>query len=38
MMNILRMLGYNLIRAGRTRNTCHYYLEARKETYMTTGY
>ncbi len=38
MENILRILGYNLIRAGRTRNTSHYRLEARKETYITTGY
>ena len=38
MMNILRILGYNLIQAGQTRNTCHYYLEARKEKYISQGY
>ena len=38
MNQILRTLGYNLIQAGQTRNTRHYYLEARKETYITAGY
>lgn len=38
MMNILQVLGYNLIQAGRARNICHYYLEARKEKYITQGW
>ena len=38
MVRILQVLGYNLIQAGRTRNICRYYMEARKETYITTGY
>lgn len=38
MTRILRTLGYNLIQVGRAWNICHYYLEARKETYITAGY
>ena len=38
MFRIFRVLGYNLIQAGQTRNIYHYYLVARKETYITQGY
>jgi len=38
MRRILKVLGYNLIQAGQTRNTCHFYLEARKENYISQGY
>jgi len=38
MMNLLRTLGYDLIQAGRTRNICHYCLEARREKYISQGY
>lgn len=38
MNRILQVLGYNLIQAGRTRDIRHYYLEARKEKYISQGY
>lgn len=38
MVRILQVLGYNLVRAGRSRNISHYYLEVRKEKYISQGY
>jgi hypothetical protein len=38
MHRIIRTLGYNLIQVGRAWNICHYYLEARREKYISQGY
>ncbi len=38
MVRILQVLGYNLIQAGQSRDMRHYYLEARKEKYISQGY